>query len=202
MKKFIMAVSLAVFVGVLGVSALCAVASPKTGDIIQFGEWDWRVLDVRDGKALILTEHVIERRPYDEQKTDVTWETCDLRKYLNGGFLRKFSREDQGRIAETKVSNPDNPYHGTNGGGDTIDKVFLLSIEEAEKYFDTESKRIAADVDGNASWWWLRSPADTSDGAASVGEYGYIDYGGDADSFASNADNPYGGVRPALWLEL
>jgi hypothetical protein len=39
------------------------------------------------------------------------------------------------RIAETRVINNDNLLFGAKGGNDTTDKIFLLSIEEADKYF-------------------------------------------------------------------
>ena len=42
------------------------------GDIIQFGGHDWRVLDVRDGKALLLSDKIIEKRPYHDEYEDVT----------------------------------------------------------------------------------------------------------------------------------
>jgi hypothetical protein len=48
---------------------------PKIGDIIPFGEYNWRVLDVQGDKALIITEDVVELRPYHEQYVEVTWET-------------------------------------------------------------------------------------------------------------------------------
>ena len=104
--------------------------TPKISSIIPFGPYEWRVLDVQDGKALIITENVIEERKYNEESKDVTWETCTLRKYLNGGFLRKLTGEQQRRIAETRVINENNPQYGTKGGNDTSDRIFLLSLEE------------------------------------------------------------------------
>ncbi|MDR0474164.1 MAG: DUF6273 domain-containing protein, partial [Treponema sp.] len=65
--------------------------APKINSIIRFGGYTWRVLDVQGGEALIITEEVIEQRKYNNVYKDVSWETCDLRKYLNGGFLRKFT---------------------------------------------------------------------------------------------------------------
>ena len=189
-------------------------ASPRVGDVIPFGEWNWRVLDVQDGKALIITENLIEPRPYNVELAEVTWEKCTLREYLNGEFLQKFTAEEQRRIAETRVSNPDNLWCGTNGGNNTIDKVFLLSLEEVVKYFGDSgqlqnepgdkpyiddqynSARIAMDVNGNPWWWWLRSPGFSSGYAASVYDEGYVHVYG----FDVIADHL--GVRPALWLNL
>jgi len=107
----------------------------KIGSILPFGSYKWRVLDVQGDEALIITEDVIEKRPYNEKYSDVTWETCELRKYLNSEFLQKFTKEQQGQIAETTNHNPKNLWYGTPGGRDTMDKIFLLSLEEADRYF-------------------------------------------------------------------
>ena len=108
---------------------------------MKFGKYNWRVLDVQDGKKLIITEDIIEARPYDAEFTDeydfgnLLWESCSLRQYLNGEFLQKFTSEEQERIIETKVSNPINQWYGISGGLSTQDKIFLLSLEEADRYF-------------------------------------------------------------------
>ena len=104
------------------------------GEIIKFGKYDWRVLDVQDGRALLLSEKLIgENRDYDGS----TWEKSgSLRKfYLNRIFLESFTDEEKGRITETKVINPGNLWFNTPGGNDTLDKVFLLSLEEVDRYF-------------------------------------------------------------------
>jgi hypothetical protein len=106
------------------------------GNSIGFGHYKWRVLDARGGRALLLTEDVIEKRPYNtDVADDVTWEKCTLRRYLNGEFFQSFSSADQARILQTDNINADNRWYGTKGGNNTIDKIFLLSIEEVVKYF-------------------------------------------------------------------
>ena len=106
------------------------------GDIIEFGIFDWLVLDVQDDKALIITEQIIDERAYhNEFEYFVTWETCDLRNYLNNHFYNSFPEYDQSRIIETKMQNYDNPWYGTYGGNATNDKIFLLSLDELVKYF-------------------------------------------------------------------
>jgi len=112
--------------------------TPKTGQVITFGNYKWRVLDVDGDEALIMTVEVIESCPYNKEQawaTWVTWETCSLREYLNNEFLQRFTKEQQARIVEKNISNPDNIWYGTTGGKDTRDKIFLLSLEEADRYF-------------------------------------------------------------------
>ncbi|MDR0197277.1 MAG: DUF6273 domain-containing protein, partial [Oscillospiraceae bacterium] len=171
-------------------------ASAKKGDIIKFGGYDWRVLDVKDGKALIITDKIIETRAYNEKFTDVTWEICDLRAYLNGEFYNSFGKSDKARVVKTKISNKDNRQFGAPGGKDTDDYIFLLSIDEAKEYFSDFAAGVAYDSKGNLHLWWLRSPGAVNICAAIVdsgsgfvidaGRYVYLD----------------GGVRPAMWLTL
>ena len=189
-------------------------SSLETGDTLQFGGEDWRVLDVQDGKALIISEKVLKQKEYHSEFTDITWETCDLRAYLNDEFYKSFSAAEQKRIAETKVINNDNPWFDTSGGNDTIDKIFLLSLDEVVKYFGDSGQlanrlneetywiddqyndaRIAYNLNGASSWWWLRSPGYDSGGAVYVFSDGDISTNG-------NAVNCTDGVRPALWLSL
>ena len=193
---------------------------------LPFGNYKWRVLDVQDDKALLIAEDVIEMRPYNAQDKVVTWETCDLRKYLNGEFLQKFTAEERGKIAETPIRNADNLWYGEKGGNDTVDKIFLLSLEEVDRYFgnsgdyqnkmrkeyDKKGKFVTnrngnyfsnandidrqAKFDNRACWWWLRSPGNFSSSAAFVNYDGNVHVGG---SYVSGTS---GGVRPAFWLNL
>ena len=193
---------------------------------LQFGDHKWRVLEASGNRALLLTEDIIERRRYNIAWKDVTWETCTLRQYLNGEFLRKFKNDEQRLIAETRVANPNNLWFYTIGGNDTYDKVFLLSLDEADRYFgnsgdyvdkrrkeykdgkyiassdgywlsnEHDSKRVTKEKNGRAWWWWLRSPGHFSSIAAIVYTDGRVGVSGFGVNFA------YGGVRPALWLNL
>jgi hypothetical protein len=173
----------------------------ETDKLVEFGGYSWRVLAVSSGKALLLAEHILEYGVYNEVRSgDVTWETCTLRAYLNGDFLNSFNSDDRAKISETQVINNDNEsYQGRTipGGADTTDRIFLLSMEEAETYFGEESERIAYDLDdGEASkWWWLRTPGDNSSSASNVTEEGLIGTGG----WGVTTE---GGIRPALWLKL
>jgi hypothetical protein len=175
------------------------------------GGYEWRVLEVVDGKALVISQAVLEYRPYNpEWQVEVTWEDCALRAYLNNDFYNSLSADTKARIVETLVVNEDNPKKGTPGGADTTDKIFLLSISEAETYFgnDLESWRdedgfhsqfpgTAYDLEGNAASWWLRTPGSTNDKACFVGDTG--GFTASASRFTTAEDY---GVRPAMWVNL
>ena len=106
----------------------------EVGDIIPFGGHEWRVLEVRGDRALLISEYIIELRAYHYREEAVTWETSAIRHYLNNEFLNSFRRADRARIPETRLANNDNPWFGTYGGDDTYDKIFLLSLEEVVQY--------------------------------------------------------------------
>ena len=163
--------------------------SIQVGAVIEFAEIDWRVLQKTADAVLVISEKVLAVKPYNTEWEDITWEKCTLRKWLNEDFYSIFTDEEKAMIAETTVVNSNNNKFGTKGGNDTTDKIFLLSIDEAEKLFANDTSRAVG------SWWWLRSPGDDQDGAAYVygggsldvdGEYVYCDYG----------------VRPALNLKF
>jgi hypothetical protein len=165
-------------------------------DIIEFGGYKWLVLEENGGRALVLSLGIIESRTYHSEWTDITWEHSDMRRYLNGEFYNSFSPADQARIVDSNVINNGDPQYGIPGGNNTTDKIFLLSIFEANQYFANDSARVALDTGGNASWWWLRSPGGDSNDAARVLHGGVLYLGG------INVSSASGGVRPALWLKL
>ncbi len=86
------------------------------------------MLDKGTDGLLLVSEFVLDRQPYNSTETDVTWETCSLRKWLNNDFLNAaFNETEKTLIKTTVVKNLNNSEYGTNGGNDTKDKVFLLS---------------------------------------------------------------------------
>ena len=188
----------------------------RVGEIIRFGGYYWRVLNVEGNQALVISEYVLFYRQYHHIWEPVTWETSDIRYYLNNDFFNRFSPEDRARIATATVINNDNQWFGTPGGNDTSDRIFLLSIEEVVRYFGDSGQlgnrldnmnwirdeyneaRIAKDLGGSASWWWLRSPGIHPGGAAAVYFNGYLRL----DGRVVFVEGVGGGVRPALLLNL
>ena len=157
---------------------------------------------------MLISRYALDCKPYNDEKTDVTWETSTLRKWLNGEFMdTAFSAEDQERIQTTQVPAGENSRYSTDPGGDTRDKVFLLSIDEANTLFDGAAARqckptIFAQAQGASvaqngnTWWWLRSPGHGSDSAACV--YG----GGSVSNIGDIVNRVSGAVRPVVVLRL
>ena len=191
----------------------------------------WRVLSVDGDDAFLMADQNLDAKPYNTSYVDVTWETCTLRSWLNGygasanveetdyssdNFLdTAFTAEERAAIRQTTVVNEDNSHYGTEGGNDTTDRVYLLSIAEAcnasygfNSTFDTNSKtRVSTNTAytagksgmysvGAAAYWWLRSPGGGSDGASEVWYDGYGIYG------YGNVNLLNVAVRPALHLNL
>jgi hypothetical protein len=177
----------------------------ENSGLIQFGEYEWRILDEQDGKMLIISERGFGLMPYHDDGTrgsDITWEHSNIRAYLNGEFYDNFDSADQNRIIETTVINDDNPGYGTDGGNDTIDKIFLLSIDESELYFEDDRSRVLnARNHAAADWWWLRTPGVFSSTASVVDHRGSITHNvtGTGGGLYVNVNSV---VRPAMWITI
>jgi hypothetical protein len=194
-----------------------AVVSGQTvavGELVSFGERQWRVLDRQGNSALLLQQTLTESRQYHDAEGNITWENSSLREWLNDDFLNDFSADDRARIRETNVINNNNQWYGTVGGGNTTDKIFLLSIEEVVQYFGDSGQlgnrpgtaafisdgfnnaRIArSSLTSNEATWLLRSPGHLPDRVSIVTGTGTLDMNG-----IHILQNRY--LRPALWLNL
>ena len=135
----------------------------------------------------------------------MTCEHCDLRRWLNNEFMNgAFTVEEQNLVQKIRNDNPDNAEYGRSGGNPTDDSVFLLNIDEANRYFkgyearQCQSTKWAREQgacvnDNGRGWWWLRSPGNFSDRAANV-----VD--GSVNVYGFNVNSGGGCVRPALWV--
>lgn len=131
------------------------------GSVILFGGYPWYVLDVQDNKALIITENILELRPYHNVDRPVTWEDCSLRRYLNDTFYNSFNEQDKNCILETEIDNGQSIYYDSSfvtvGGNNTTDHIFLLSYDEFKKYTKTVGNLKARCRFANGNWMneWL-----------------------------------------------
>ena len=66
---------------------------------------EWLVLETKDGKVLVISKFALDCKQYNMTYTDVTWETCSLRKWLNSSFLdAAFSSEEKAMIPMVTVA--------------------------------------------------------------------------------------------------
>lgn len=168
-----------------------------TGETLTFGSYDgkpiqWRVLAKRGGRErLLFAENIVAHQPYHERYISMCWQNCSLRRWLNQKFYREaFSFQEQTQIMNTRLVNLPNPESSVGSGPNTVDKIFVLSLDELEQYVPEEKDRVRKD------WWWLRNVGDNNLSACSV----YTD--GSVYMRGINIHYKEGGVRPAMWIML
>jgi len=165
----------------------------KVGKTIKFGDYhgaeEWLVIDIDDGKALLLAEKVVDAKAYDDDNSD--WETSDLREWLNSDYLEEaFDDSEQKALAEVDG-----------------DRVFILTLDQANELLDRESKRAYATdyaIDNGvqaaktkASIWWVNTPLGTHKAQCieTSTQNSFI-----IKTKKVKEDNI--GVRPAVWVEI
>ena len=190
----------------------------------------WRVLDQREktdysdpgnpakyNGLFLLSDQNLDCQQYHSSGGSITWYESSMRTWLKDVLLSNaFSGTEGAAVATTHVLNkktddykPNPEFPIMDGGNDTDDKIFLLSISDTTNTnygftdnYERTPTREAKNTDyakaqgaGNG-YWWLRSPGRNSRGAAGVGDYGGVNYDG------SLVDDSRNGVRPALNLNL
>lgn len=193
------------------------------GEYVTFGRYEqdndkengpepveWLVLDVHDGKSLLVSRYALDKVPYNSEFRDVTWESSSIRAWLNNDFFSVvFNASEQSAVLNAEIDNSisqGNSDFETDGGINTRDQVFLLSYYETTTYFAEDGTRkctptayaVSREVwispqDGSCGWW-LRSPGSLPSCAiriSSDGSFrsGFVDYNEPA-------------VRPAIWIDL
>lgn len=181
----------------------------------------WRVLSVKGDDALIMADMGLDAQPYNTSYTSITWKDCTLRSWLNNDFYNNaFSTQAKSAIISTTLVNDDNPYYGTEGGDNTTDNVFLLSIADslnADYGFDStdfntgyyynsydpgrrveptafaKARGASYNTSGeyaNKGWWWLRSPGSSTSYAADVYGSGRVNLYGTLSTIIISACGP------------
>ncbi len=197
----------------------------------------WRVLSVDGNDAFLIADCNLDCESYNNLSEDITWKMSTIRSWLNGynasnnadsidyssdNFIDKaFTSAEQDAINQVTVANNDNSDWGVEGGNNTQDKIFLLSIEEVtnrdygflsdgDGKDETRKRKNTAYIanggkigsitmvgEGSNDEWWLRSPGNRADEAA------YVSYDG---SIWANGRYNVGtyiyAVCPALHLNL
>lgn len=192
----------------------------KVGDCVFFGSYEqdnntsngkedikWLVLEVKGDKALVISKYALDCKPYHTSFSYVTWETCYLRQWLNNDFINSaFSNDEQARIPTAMVTAEQSPDSLVDQGNDTLDQVFLLSVTEVNKYFNSNSAMqceatnyavangaVIEDYSGYCVWW-VRSLNYDQKHAAHVYAHGGIFNGIDVINVLA--------IRPAMWIDI
>ena len=187
----------------------------KVGDTYVFGTYEqdnnksngkepieWIVLDKKDMSLLLISKYALDSYFYYVAETSnvgIKWENSSIREWLNDDFFsRAFNADEQAKIQKTIHKD------------DLNDKIFLLSTNEAKKYFSVGNERICEPTNYAASSkeigytlggtyscsWWLRSTSNSHPNrAACVDIDGIVDPDGTGISSSC-------GVRPAMWISI
>lgn len=176
---------------------------------------EWLVLDVKDGKALVISKYVLDFQLFHAKWENFTWGSCSSRTWLNDTFFNTaFSADEKAKILTSTVDNPANPFFDATDSSPTNDKLFLLSIQEADKYFDSATERLAAptayavdrgvgtDAKLGTSWWWLRTNGVNPWYGTLVARSGLIMSYGTSHNGVNNFTQVDCGIRPAMWITI
>ena len=213
------------------------VAKPDRTDIVLFGSYEqdgnldngpepikWLVLE-SDGRVVtMISLYALDAIPYQEGYVDVTWETCELRSWMNDTFLNEAFTEEEKAVILPVTSDNNNNYESSTmwrtikAGNDTEDRVFALSCMQAESLFGHRrgysggsnqtflqwegvckptdyAKAQGLSTDEHGNcYWWLRSPAVNTYYASYVSPMG-----------TEGATHIYAhhiGVRPAVKIDF
>lgn len=166
----------------------------------------WRVLHYENSEAFLLADAILDSQPYHSENEEIDWKKSSIRAWLNNEFINKaFSNEENKAINTVELINKDNSKYGTQGGKNTSDKLFLLSLSEVDEteeskeygFWDKKTRKCKNDNFSEETYfWWLRSPGNSSHDAAGVYYYGWV-FG-----YGYDVQEPAGGIRPALYLNL
>lgn len=199
----------------------------EEGDIITFGRYEqdndlsngpeeikWLILERRGESVLVLSVYALDSMVFDSPGGSNSWTDSSVRRWLNRSFLLfAFYGPEQKRIEETLLYENGTPYEETDG-------IFLLSVEEVNRYFKENADRTCEATDYAAAsgahtdeskvydkyghtveapprcHWWLRSAGKTASTVVSIYSNGMINADGNM------IDDAYRAVRPAMWIDL
>lgn len=183
----------------------------------------WIVLETVGSDSIIITSKIIDGgRKYADLYGECNWASSSMRSWLNGtdaydkatgesyntylNFInRAFTANEINSIKTVDLTTEDNATYGTSGGGNTSDKIYLLSQKEFEEYFKAEgsefnataytteyakAKGVSASSDSLANWW-LRDPG------AKTYMLG-VNRAGDVSEGGYNVNSTAEGIRPVL----
>lgn len=198
------------------------IKNASVGDYILFGSYEqdndlengkedieWLVLDIKDGKALLISKYGLDCIPdYSEEEYVGAWRAKTIRTWLNNDFFNNtFSNSEKSIIFTVNVTSDLSFTDDIDGRIITRDNIFLLSIYEAKKFFKSDFERKCKPTayaikngayvkkDSGNCYWWLRSFRENDWHTPYVLDDGSILENGSS-GLVQNV------VRPALWVKL
>lgn len=191
----------------------------------RFEKIKWRVLEVKKGMALLVSEYSLDGVKYNATQNyvmwDIRWKNSSIRSWLNGYKAKrnnvgvnyqKSNFIDTAFIPEQKDSLI--PYNTSPGANDKVfllglgdvygsDKAYSHGFPKSATYNQTRMCTCStyALAKGNykdmrtGNVWWWLRSANKISDSAPV-----VEYGGDVNWNGQNNDNDCGGIRPAIMV--
>ena len=183
------------------------------GDIVSFSsieekEIEWKILTIDGEGALITSCYGVSLHAFNNNPSPSTWRTCSLRTWLNHDFLcSSFSDKEQEKIHSIVLAEEKSEISFSDD--QETDKVFILSEEEAERYFSKQADRVLLYNDSlSGTWsfsnglmttcrWWMRGKTHDIDGRHCAP---ICDHDGSFGGYQT-ANSQRMAVRPAMWVD-
>lgn len=99
---------------------------------------EWIILEKDDNKMFVVSKYGLLYKPFNDEKSKLTWETSSLRKWLNNEFINEaFNKKEQNKIIITNVINCESWDYDLHAQplNDTQDKIFLMSCDEMKFFY-------------------------------------------------------------------
>lgn len=179
----------------------------KKKSIVKFGKYDWIVIEKTSSMILLLSRKILCKKEINKT-TDVEWENCYIRKWLNEEFINEFTNQEKNMIIDTVNENKASIeiFHTYDYEKEkcvnnlTNDKIFLLSIDEIFKYFDySEPYPGVLRIDDNLiDSWMTRTPVKLY---PNKGIYLFKCIDSYHTLLHASIIKP-NGIRPAMWINV
>lgn len=166
---------------------------------------EWIIAEKNGNEVLLISKYAIEALPFATSKR--TWSGSVAREWLNNGFIDGcFRTSEKLKIREKSITTVYEDAKGNEKIEITQDKVFLLSINEANRYFATNDDRYALatdylktkeahiNLDNGMAHYWLRTPT-------SSGEIMYVNGSGAVNESGKSFEKIMA-IRPAMWITV
>lgn len=140
------------------------IAASEPGDSFSFGNYFvadetdrswrilWRVLEKTENEVTAISEYCIDAVPWQDGASQSQWVQSGLRHWLNHDFMMfAFSTQERILLRKTAMQTETNLDYGTSGGAACYDRVSLLSLEEALRYFTPEGEKVSRHVERDIS---------------------------------------------------
>lgn len=183
------------------------------GDVVPLGVYEqdnnssngketlkWKILKKESNRVLVVSNVCIDNISYYLNTNGInTWETSNVRTWLNETFVSAFNAKERNIILYSNIEN-ETYVLNSSSGNNTKDYIFLLSLGEAQSYLGRDADRAcsfskAAEKDAYNMFWWLRTKGKGDYAAVYVNKNGEIITKGISYTYAL-------GIRPAMWLDI